>query len=59
MKKYDKGLERIGHLKEWNSMVSGQYKINVVKDEQTDNAIQLTWLIILQAQPTTKVGKPE
>jgi len=43
MKQYDKVLEKIGRLKQRYSRVSGQYQINVVKDEQTDNAIQLTW----------------
>ena len=43
MKKYHKVLEKIGRLKQRYSRVSGQYQINVVKDEQTDNATKLTW----------------
>lgn len=43
MKKYDKVLEKIGRLKQRYSRVSGQYQIDVVKDEQTGDATQLTW----------------
>ena len=43
MKNYDKVLEKIGRLKQRYSRVSGQYQINVVKDEQTGDATQLTW----------------
>ncbi len=43
MKKYDKVMEKIGRLKQRYSRVSGQYQINVVKDGQTGNAIQMTW----------------
>jgi len=43
MKKYDKVLEKIGRLKQRYSRVSGQYRIDVVKDEQTGDATQLTW----------------
>ena len=43
MKKYDKVLEKIRRLKHRYSRVSGQYQIDVVKDKQTGNAVQLTW----------------
>ncbi len=43
MKKYDKVVEKIGRLKQKFSRVSSQYRIDVVTDEKTGNAIQLTW----------------
>ncbi len=43
LKQYDKVSEKIGRLKQRYSRVSGQYRIDIVKDEQTGNAVQLTW----------------
>lgn len=43
LKKYDKVLEKIGRLKQQYSKVSKLYRINVVKDEKTGNAIKINW----------------
>ena len=42
-KKYDKVLEKIGRLKERHRRVARRYAIDVEKDEQTGNAIQVNW----------------
>ncbi|NDY74606.1 transposase [Desulfobacter hydrogenophilus] len=36
-------MEKIDRLKQRYSRVSGQYQIDVVKDEQTGNVVQLNW----------------
>lgn len=56
MKKYDKVLEKIGRLKQRYSTVSGQYQIDVVKDEQTGSAVQLAWK--LQTDQDTRKDLP-
>ena len=56
LKKYDKVLEKIGRLKQKYSKASKLYKINVVKDDETGNAIKIIWH--RKAEPDTKEGFP-
>ena len=43
IKKYTKILERIGRLREKNSRVAQDYRINVIADEEKNNAIRIEW----------------
>ena len=43
VKKYDKIIERIGRLKQRYSKASKHYNINVKKDSQTENAVEINW----------------
>ncbi len=43
LKKYDKVMVKIGRLREKYSRVSRQYTISVEKDDQSGNAIKITW----------------
>ncbi len=43
MKKYDKVAEKIVRFKQIFSRGSSQYRMDVVKNKKTGNAIQLTW----------------
>ena len=56
LKKYDKVLVKIGRLKQKYSRVSGQYTISVIKDEKSDNAVNITWK--QQARPETTDTHP-
>ncbi len=42
-KNYDKVLERIGRIKERNSAIAKYYIINVIKDDSSDNVIDISW----------------
>ncbi len=42
-KKYEKVIEKIGRLKEKYRRVARRYDIYVEKDEQSENAVNLTW----------------
>lgn len=56
LKKYDKILEKIGRLKQKYSKASKLYKIEVTKDEETGNAVNLRWT--RQAPLDTKDSLP-
>ena len=43
IKKYPKILERIGRLREKNSRVAQDYRIEVIADEEKNNAIRIEW----------------
>ncbi len=43
IKKYAKILERIGRLREKNSRVAQDYRIEVIADEEKNNAIRIEW----------------
>ncbi len=43
IKKYTKILERIGRLREKNSHVAQDYRIEVIADEEKSNAIRIEW----------------
>jgi transposase len=45
MKKYVKVVEKIGRLREKNKRVSKNFEINVIKDENSENAKEITWKI--------------
>jgi len=44
LKKYDKVLEKIGRLKQKNSKASKLYTIDVSCDEESGNAVSLSWI---------------
>lgn len=56
LKKYDKVMVKIGRLRQKYSKVSSRYTISVKKDEQTGNAIGITWK--QQPQPETTDTHP-
>jgi len=56
LKKYDKVLEKIGRLKQQYSKASKLYKIDVSLDEESGNAVKISWL--RKADPETKDGFP-
>ncbi len=56
VKKYDKVLERIGRIKQKFSKAAKQYDIQVKKDENTGNAVKITWK--QKPDPQTKEGLP-
>ncbi len=43
LKNYDKVMAKIGKLRQKYSRVSAQYTISVIKDEKSDNAVQMSW----------------
>ena len=44
LKKYDKVLEKIGRLRQQYSKAAKHYKIEVSKDEKSDNAVKIHWV---------------
>jgi len=44
LKKVDKINERIGRIRQKNTRVSNGYTINVIADENKDNAIEIQWM---------------
>ncbi len=42
-KRYDKVLERIGRIKERNSAIAKYYIINVIKDNSSNKAVDISW----------------
>ncbi len=42
-KRYDKVLERIGRIKERNSAIAKYYIINVIKDNSSNKAVEISW----------------
>ena len=56
LKKYDKVLEKIGRLKQKYAKASKLYKIEIIKDEQSGNAVKVRWT--RQTPPDTKDGLP-
>ncbi len=43
LKKYDRVLEKIGRLKQQYSKAAKHYKVEVFKDEKSDNAVKILW----------------